>query len=198
MRSPRTLCFLLLAVLGLCLAPLALAQEETAAATADCNGEEQGECANPDVVTEEAVVEEDPNCPSRESIIRCAGKHLDTNQNGKLDRPELESAIASLPWYARGILQILGSVDKMVGIQGKESGWIAVKASKLLFARVSKDYCSHAFPLSFNTCWQMKKCDVDGDDAISMDYDMHHNKDQCLASCFKRKAFKNSFFPDCQ
>ena len=30
------------------------------------------------------------------------------------DRVELETAIASLPWYARGILQILGSVDKMV------------------------------------------------------------------------------------
>ena len=58
--------------------------------------------------------EEDPNCPSRALIIRCAGKHLDTNQNGKLDRDELETAITALPWYARGILQILGSVDKMV------------------------------------------------------------------------------------
>lgn len=44
----------------------------------------------------------------------------------------------------------------------------------------------------------MKKCDIDGDDAISMDYDMIHNKDNCLASCFKRRAFKNSFFPDCE
>jgi len=101
--------------------------------------------------------EEDPNCPSRALIIRCAGKHLDTNQNGKLDRDELETAITALPWYARGILQILGSVDKM-----------------------------------------MTKCDMDGDDAISMDYDMIHNKDQCLASCFKRRAFKKSFFPDCE
>ena len=58
--------------------------------------------------------EEDPSCPSRALIIRCAGKHLDTNQNGKLDRDELETAITALPWYARGILQILGSVDKMV------------------------------------------------------------------------------------
>ena len=58
--------------------------------------------------------EEDPICPSRALIIRCAGKHLDTNQNGKLDRDELETAITALPWYARGILQILGSVDKMV------------------------------------------------------------------------------------
>lgn len=141
----------------------------------------EGECANPDVTTPEEEnadvaqeveapvvpeievpddtpkVEEDPNCPSRDLIIRCAGKYLDTNKNGKLDRPELQGAIDSLPWYARGILQILGSVDKM-----------------------------------------MKKCDTDGDDAISMDYDMIHNKDQCLASCFKRKAFKSSFFPDCE
>ena len=58
--------------------------------------------------------------------------------------------------YARGILQILGSVDKM-----------------------------------------MKKCDVDGDDAISIDYDMEHNKETCLATCFKRRAFKSAFFPDC-
>jgi hypothetical protein len=58
--------------------------------------------------------------------------------------------------YARGILQILGSVDKM-----------------------------------------MIKCDIDGDDAIGIDYDMTHNKDQCLATCFKLRAFKSAFFPDC-
>ena len=55
-----------------------------------------------------------------------------------------------------GILNILGSVDKM-----------------------------------------MKKCDVDGDDAIGMGYDMEHNKETCLATCFKRRAFKSSFFPEC-
>ena len=71
----------------------------------------EGECANPDA---SESIEEDPNCPSRELIIRCAGKHLDVNKNGKLDRVELQNAIDSLPWYARGILQILGSVDKMV------------------------------------------------------------------------------------
>jgi len=82
---------------------------------------DQEECINPEAVSEirDAVAEEDPNCPSRESIIRCAGKHLDTNQNGKLDRSELESAIGLLPWYSRGILQILGSVDKMVSSKGK-------------------------------------------------------------------------------
>lgn len=77
----------------------------------------EGECANPDVV----AAEEDPNCPSRDLIIRCAGKHLDANQNGKLDRNELEDAIGSLPWFARGILQILGSVDKMVSREEKLS-----------------------------------------------------------------------------
>jgi len=85
----------------------------------------EGECANPDApdadgtaVEEDPVkedpVKEDPNCPSRYLIIRCAGEHLDENKNGKLDRSELQGAIDKLPWYARGILQILGSVDKMV------------------------------------------------------------------------------------
>lgn len=85
-------------------------------------GEEQGECTNPEASLEEkeedpvptSLEKEDPNCPSRELIIRCCGIHLDDNKNGKLDRNELETAIDSLPWYAKGILQILGSVDKMV------------------------------------------------------------------------------------
>jgi len=111
-------------------------------------GNQRGECTNPAT---------SPKCPTRENIIRCASEFLDHNNNGKLDRNELETAIDSLPWYSRGILQILGSVDKII-----------------------------------------KKCDVDGDDAISMDYDMIHNKEQCLASCFKRRAFKNAFFPDCE
>ena len=87
--------------------------------TFECGGESEGQCANPDVTVE------DPSCPSRELIIRCAGKHLDTNGNGKLDRSELEAAIGSLPWFARGILQILGSVDKMVGrndLRGDSAG----------------------------------------------------------------------------
>ena len=44
----------------------------------------------------------------------------------------------------------------------------------------------------------MAKCDIDGDDAIGMDYDMEHSKETCLATCFKRKAFKGAFFPDCE
>jgi hypothetical protein len=58
--------------------------------------------------------------------------------------------------YARGVLKILGSVDKI-----------------------------------------MIKCDFDGDDAIGIDYDMSHNSETCLATCFKRRAFKSAFFPDC-
>jgi hypothetical protein len=99
----------------------------------------------------------DKNCPDRGHIIRCTGATLDLNKNGKLDRVELDSAINSLPWYARGIVKLLGNTDKM-----------------------------------------MKKCDMDHDDAISMDYDMLHNQDTCLATCFKRKAFKHTFFPDCK
>ena len=80
----------------------------------ECTDNEAGECG--------AI---DDKCPDREHIARCAGAHLDTNGNGKLDRVELDAAISKLPWYGRGIVKILGSTDKM-----------------------------------------MKKCDVDGDDAI--------------------------------
>lgn len=147
-------------------------------AEGECVADSGEECANPEATeagsaeavadasettTEEVVEEasatqeEDPQCPSRPFIIRCAGEYLDTNKNGKLERAELQAAIDKLPWYSRGILKIIGSVDKM-----------------------------------------MTKCDMDGDDAISMDYDMEKNKEQCLASCFKRRAFKGSFFPDCE
>mmetsp|Transcript_15070 Transcript_15070/g.41721 ORF Transcript_15070/g.41721 Transcript_15070/m.41721 type:complete len:140 (-) Transcript_15070:101-520(-) len=116
----------------------------------DCSSE-SGVCQNPDAETV------DPNCPSREFIISCSKEYLDTNKNGKLDRVELETAIDQLPWYSRGILKILGSVDKI-----------------------------------------MAKCDVDKDDAISMDYDMENNHETCLATCFKRKVFRNAFFPECE
>jgi hypothetical protein len=114
-----------------------------------------GECANPDMAAIPPA--EDDSCPTRPHIIACAAKFLDTNQNGKLDRIELETAIDKLPWYSRGILKIIGSVDKI-----------------------------------------MAKCDVDGDGAIGIDYDMSNNQETCLASCFKRKAFKGAFFPECE
>lgn len=99
---------------------------------------------------------EDPSCPSRPHIIRCAAKYLDTNKNKKLERSELETAIAELPWLARGVLKIIGSVDKI-----------------------------------------MDKCDANKDGAIGILDDMPKTEDTCLATCFKRKAFKSAFFPDC-
>lgn len=133
------LAFFAIAMMACLALPVSLAQE-CAEAAADA--------------TSSIVV--DPSCPDRDHLMRCAGKHLDTNKNGMLERDELQTAIDKLPWLARGVLSILGSVDKM-----------------------------------------MKKCDVDGDGAISIDYDMEHNKETCLATCFKKRAFKAAFFPEC-
>lgn len=44
----------------------------------------------------------------------------------------------------------------------------------------------------------MKKCDADGDGKISIDHDMAATEETCLASCFKRNAFKRLFFPECE
>jgi len=43
----------------------------------------------------------------------------------------------------------------------------------------------------------MGKCDADGDGAISMEKDMTATEETCLASCFKKRAFKSAFFPEC-
>mmetsp|Transcript_6383 Transcript_6383/g.6059 ORF Transcript_6383/g.6059 Transcript_6383/m.6059 type:complete len:142 (-) Transcript_6383:217-642(-) len=64
--------------------------------------------------SEDPSTAEDPSCPSRPHIIRCAGKYLDTNKNKLLERKELETAIDTLPWYGRGVLKIIGSVDKIM------------------------------------------------------------------------------------
>mmetsp|Transcript_4082 Transcript_4082/g.8987 ORF Transcript_4082/g.8987 Transcript_4082/m.8987 type:complete len:202 (-) Transcript_4082:355-960(-) len=104
----------------------------------------------------EAVEEEDPKCPSRPHVIRCAAKYLDTNQNGALEREELDTAMGSVSWILRGLLKVIGSVDAI-----------------------------------------MKKCDADGDGQITIEEDMEATKETCLATCFKRKAFKSLFFPDC-
>lgn len=125
-----------------------------------------GDCTNPDAAakgTTEAAAEpeptkeeEDPSCPSRPHVIRCAAKYLDTNQNGKLERSELESVMNTVPWLLRGLLKIIGSIDTI-----------------------------------------MKKCDADGDGAIDIQVDMEATKETCLATCFKRNAFKKLFFPEC-
>ena len=116
--------------------------------------------ATPTIKAQECATDgtcyEDPSCPSRPHIIKCAAKYLDTNQNDKLEREELEVAIAALPFLARGVLQVIGSIDKI-----------------------------------------MAKCDADGDGAIGIDTDMPATEETCLATCFKRKAFKAAFFPEC-
>jgi hypothetical protein len=79
-------------------------------ADGECTADGGEECANPEAIKDETVnvaelnteskdnskdeaVVEDPNCPSRDHVIRCAGEYLDTNKNGKLERGELDSAI---------------------------------------------------------------------------------------------------------
>jgi hypothetical protein len=97
MKSVRTLSLLIAVVqMGLWSAPIALREESVASVEKSDCGQDQGECLNPDTATTAQRVQEeddDPNCPSRDSIIRCARKYLDTNDNGKLDRAELESSI---------------------------------------------------------------------------------------------------------
>jgi len=106
--------------------------------------------------TTTSTEEEDPSCPSRPHVIRCAAKYLDTNQNGQLEKSELETAMNAVPWILRSVLNIIGSIDAI-----------------------------------------MKKCDANGDGAIDIDVDMKATEETCLATCFKRKAFKRLFFPDC-
>lgn len=84
MFSRRLIKFTILAVF--------LAVAALGAAEDDCS--KPGECANPDA--------EDPSCPSRPHIIRCAAEYLDLNKNDKLERSELDTAIGKLNWLARG------------------------------------------------------------------------------------------------
>ena len=129
----------------------------------DDEGDAGKECAADDCAdgtssssdsTEKA--EEDPKCPSRPHVIRCAAKYLDTNQNGALEKEELENAMNDVSWILRSLLRVIGSVDSI-----------------------------------------MKKCDADGDGAIDIKTDMEKTKETCLATCFKRNAFKRLFFPEC-
>jgi hypothetical protein len=152
--------FLKLVLLALIVLTAVLANEAEQLEHKCTNVGENGEClaAEVNLMEEEKIEEEiDPNCPSRPHIIRCAAHYLDTNHNAKLERLELEDAISKLPWYQRGVLKIIGSVDKI-----------------------------------------MKKCDADGDGAISIVHDMEATKETCLATCFKRRAFKGAFFPECE
>ena len=82
-RFIRTLALLLAFIL---VVPMVSAEEGECAV--------EGECADPN-----AVVTIDPNCPDRDHVVRCAGKYLDKNQNGFLERSELQGVIDELPWY---------------------------------------------------------------------------------------------------
>ena len=127
------------------------AVEETAAAV-----EEPIAAAEEPIAAAEESIIEDPKCPSRPHVVRCAAKYLDTDQNGALEREELDSAMKGVSWIVRGLLKVIGSTDSI-----------------------------------------MKKCDADGDGKITIEQDMEATKETCLATCFKRKAFKQLFFPDC-
>jgi hypothetical protein len=180
--------FFVVVLLSVVAAQEEVAASEQVASEAECA---EGECANPEVDetaadTKEEV--EDPNCPSRGLVIRCAGKHLDTNGNGKLERHELETAINTLPWYARGEMPFCAVTLKLCTYFSKHD------ESNLSQSFVSLGILN----ILGSVDKMMKKCDLDGDDAIGMRGDMENNHETCLATCFKRKAFKSAFFPDCQ
>lgn len=68
-------------------------QQNQAESTSDIPsdiGSESGKESNDEPV--------DPNCPNRSHIIKCAGKYLDTDFDGKLSRRELDTVIERLPW----------------------------------------------------------------------------------------------------
>ena len=96
--------------------------EEAIESSSTSEGDAGKECAADDndctpaveetvVVTEE---EEDPKCPSRPHIIKCAAKYLDTNNNDLLERSELDAAMGEVHWLARGLLKVIGSTDAIM------------------------------------------------------------------------------------
>jgi hypothetical protein len=97
-RFIRTLALLLACIL---VAPMVSANEGECAV--------EGECADPNAV----VI--DPNCPDRDHVVRCAGKFLDKNQNGFLERSELQGVIDELPWYVLYyLLELEARLSKLV------------------------------------------------------------------------------------
>ena len=67
----------------------------------DC-AEENASSEESETTTNETSEEEDTNCPSRPHVIRCAAKYLDANQNGKLEKEELDNVMKKVPWLLRG------------------------------------------------------------------------------------------------
>jgi hypothetical protein len=81
------------------------------ATTKECVVGDNGECLDTESSYDDSTDPPlasvmDKGCPDRGHIIRCAGKYLDTNQNGKLDRSELDAAIERLPWSVHSIPHI--------------------------------------------------------------------------------------------
>jgi Ca2+-binding EF-hand superfamily protein len=54
-------------------------------------------------------------CPTEKQAIDCFYSKCDSNQNGKISRKELESAIDKyLPWYKRIPFNLFGGVDQII------------------------------------------------------------------------------------
>ena len=64
----------------------------------DTENEVNAPVSNDSAKTEVSESMEDPNCPSRELIIKCVGIFLDLDKDGRLSRTELENAMSTLPW----------------------------------------------------------------------------------------------------
>jgi len=94
--------------------------EEAIESSSTSEGDAGKECAADDndckPAVEETVVteEEDPKCPTRPHIIKCAAKYLDTNNNDLLERSELDAAMGEVHWLARGLLKVIGSTDAIM------------------------------------------------------------------------------------
>lgn len=62
----------------------------------------------------EKKIDDSPNCPNRDHIIRCTAAYMDKNNNNMLERSELVEGIDSLPLIARGVLSVIGGVDSIM------------------------------------------------------------------------------------
>ncbi|KAL7467332.1 hypothetical protein ACHAXS_007576 [Conticribra weissflogii] len=82
----------------------AVVEEKEAVSVDEAAVEQDDSRSDPEpetVVVEEEKAPEDPKCPSRPHVIRCAAKYLDSDHNGSLERSELEAAMNEVPWLLR-------------------------------------------------------------------------------------------------
>ena len=89
------------------------AKVEEAIESNECSADDN-DCKPAVEGTVETEEEEDPKCPSRPHIIKCAAKYLDTNNNNLLERSELDAAMGEVHWLARGLLKVIGSTDAIM------------------------------------------------------------------------------------